>query len=110
MKSDINAKKEIDLIRSFVDKVSQLYQIPALDIISQITTPPDFIDASLFSNEILSPLEVLVKYLRENKFNKFSYIARFLQRNPNTIQTTYKNAQKKYPRHLTIISSVSIGI
>ncbi len=67
--------------------------------------PSDVIDAAVFSSEILAPTEVLVKYLREKKFNKFSEIAKFLKRNQNTIQTTYKNAQTKYPKNITFRTS-----
>jgi DNA-binding CsgD family transcriptional regulator len=98
------AIKELELIRILIDKVSSDYNISTEKIIEELY-PKDKVDVSIFANEKLSPTECLVKYLRENKFSKFSEIAEFLKRNQNTIQTTYKNAQKKQPEKLSFISS-----
>ncbi|MBR9677595.1 hypothetical protein GOV04_05640 [Candidatus Woesearchaeota archaeon] len=98
--------KELELIKTLIDKVSQDYQITPADIIKQLAEPTDTIDAAAFSNKLLSPTQVLVKCLRENKFSKLADIARFLKRNQNTIQTTYKKAQEKQPSKITYRSSL----
>ena len=96
---------EIELVKTLIDKISSTYNISSQEIIDKLQAPSDAIDAAAFSIDALSPTEVLVKYLREKKFNKFSEIARFLKRSQNTIQTTYNNAQKKHPKVLSFTNS-----
>lgn len=96
---------EIELVKTLIDKISSTYNISQEDLINKLSAPNDSIDAAAFSIDALSPTEVLVKYLREKKFNKFSDIARFLKRSQNTIQTTYNNAQKKHPKVLSFSNS-----
>ena len=52
------------------------------------------IPLSVFSNK-LSVLEIVVKYLREEKHLKYSEIAHLLDRDDRTIWTTYNNGLKK---------------
>ena len=97
--------KEIELIRVLIDKVSSTYHVSPRDVIKLLSKPEDSIDAAAFSNKRLAPTEALVKYLRENKYNKLSDIARFLKRSQNTIQTTYSNAQAKQAERITFAAS-----
>ncbi len=54
---------------------------------------------SIFSTE-LSPLESVVKFLRENKNMSLHKIAKTLNRDDSTIWTTYNNSKRKFPKEL----------
>lgn len=56
---------------------------------------PTQIPVSIFRN-ILSPLEALVKYLKENLNLKYHEIAKLLHRDDRTIWITYRNSKSKY--------------
>jgi hypothetical protein len=53
------------------------------------------IPISIFKN-ILSPLEAVVKYLKENQGMRFSDIAQKLHRDDRTIWITFRNSLSKY--------------
>ena len=55
------------------------------------------IPVGVFDNDILSSLEAIVKYLKEELNLKFSKIAKLLNRSNKTIWATYHNAVKKMP-------------
>lgn len=59
------------------------------------------IPVSAFSS-LLSTLETVVKYLKENKRLRNGEIATLLNRDPRTIWSTYHNALKKFPSSLII--------
>lgn len=60
----------------------------------------EVLPVSVFDNPVLSGLEVITKFLKEEKGLKFSEIARLLNRNDRTIWNAYSNAAKKYPTKL----------
>jgi len=70
----------------------------------------DSVPLSIFNNKKLGILELVVKYLKENKDLKFSEIAKLLQRNQRTIWTTYSKSKKKYPSKLIIKESLEIPL
>lgn len=55
---------------------------------------------SIIKNDVLSPLESIVKYLRENKDLTYRQIGKLLSRDPKTLAVTYSVAQKKAPEKL----------
>jgi len=57
----------------------------------------DAIPLSVFDNEYLSSLEVVVKYLHENLDYRFVRIAKLVNRSAKTIWATYANALRKMP-------------
>ncbi len=57
---------------------------------------------SIINNEKLSPLEAIVKYLRENKELTYKQIGKLLSRDPKTLAVTYSVAQKKSSSKLVI--------
>ena len=65
----------------------------------------DPIPISIFSNRKLAPLEIIVKYLRENLEMSYGRIASLLNRKPGPIGVTYRNSRKKYPARLHVIST-----
>ena len=63
------------------------------------------IPVGVFDSAILSSLEAIVKYLKENLGLKFSDIAAMLNRSKKTIWATYYNASKKMPSKIENPSS-----
>ncbi|MBN1275096.1 hypothetical protein JXA12_02290 [Candidatus Woesearchaeota archaeon] len=61
---------------------------------------PRPIPITVFSDK-LSPLETIVKYLKENEGLTATAIAALLNRSPSTITTTYANATQKHPHPFT---------
>lgn len=53
------------------------------------------IPVSVFSNDYLSALEAIVKYLHENKELRLSEIARIISRDQRAVGVTYRFASKK---------------
>lgn len=58
--------------------------------------------AAIFENEKLSPLELIVKYLRENRGMKFVEIAELTNRDQRAINVTYRMAKKKMQESLEV--------
>ena len=58
----------------------------------------DAIPLSVFDNDYLSSLEVVVKYLHENLDYRFVRIAKLVNRSAKTIWATYTNAVRKMPQ------------
>ena len=59
------------------------------------------ISLGIFSQDTLSCLESIVKYLKETKGMKLGSIAKLLNRDNRTIWSTYSNATKKMPEPLS---------
>lgn len=56
---------------------------------------------TIFSNDKLSPLETIVKFLREEERITNSKVAELLGRSPAAVWITYRNAGKKMPGRLS---------
>ncbi|MBI2148254.1 hypothetical protein HYU23_01100 [Candidatus Woesearchaeota archaeon] len=65
------------------------------DITNLIKKPKEGIPVAIFSNDELSCLESIVKFLKENKELAFSEIASLLNRDQRTIWVTHSKARKK---------------
>ena len=52
---------------------------------------------SILKNDILAPLESIIKYLRENKKLTYKQISSLIARNPKSLATTYAIAKRKSP-------------
>ncbi len=63
---------------------------------SEVSIPLDAFGKSL------TPLESVVKYLRENKEFRFSEIAKFIGRDQRAVGVTYRLAARKHPDKLTV--------
>lgn len=73
------------------------------EILKLIKKQKEGIPVNIFSNDELSCLESITKFLKENKNLTFSEIASLLNRDHRTIWTTYSNAVKK-KKELFIVS------
>ena len=74
---------------------------PSADIEALVNAPVE-LPLGIFSQDKLSSLESIVKYLKEAKGMKLGRIARLLNRDNRTIWATYSNAVKKMPEPLSI--------
>lgn len=61
-------------------------------------------------NEVLGPLESIVKYLKEDKNLSYEEISKLLYRTKSPIIATYKNSLKKFKDRLDIKSEFSVPI
>jgi DNA-binding CsgD family transcriptional regulator len=65
------------------------------------------IPLSIFSNDRLSTLEAVVKYLRENEHLSNSKVAKILNRTPASVWITYRNAARKLAKTFALKRSGS---
>lgn len=63
------------------------------------------IPIEVFNNNSLSSLETVVKFLKENAGMKPKRIAELLNRNVNTISTTYRNSKQKMHENFMLRSN-----
>ena len=95
-------KKILDEIR----KLKQNYKLSNEDFVKEIKKYIP-IPISIFKNN--SPLEALVKYLKENLNLSLSEISRLLNRDQRTIWVTYDNAKKSI-KELDTSSKINIPL
>ncbi|MCF7866525.1 hypothetical protein K9L67_05045 [Candidatus Woesearchaeota archaeon] len=57
----------------------------------------DGIPITILNDKKISSLEIIVKYLKENKKLKYKEIAKLLKRKSNSLGSTYKKAKTKKP-------------
>jgi len=83
-------KKKIDYA-DFIKCLDEVYKQHVL------LAKPEEVDipVSVFSNDCLSALEAIVKYLHENKGFRLVEVARFIRRDQRAIGVTYRFARKK---------------
>ncbi|MFC1647864.1 hypothetical protein ACFL1B_00225 [Nanoarchaeota archaeon] len=94
-------EKKLDrevLLSELVETLLQKYDLSYSDFEDIIKKKKEVIKlpVSVFRNK-LSPLESIVKYLRENKGLKYKEIGDMLGRDPRVIGVTYTRAKKKVP-------------
>ncbi len=77
-----------------------------MDYIKKEKIPIIKIPISMFNVKVLSALELIVKYLKEDLKLTNIKISKLMNRSPQTIWTTYKNSIKKYPKELPVEASV----
>jgi len=64
----------------------------------------------IFKNDLLSALEAIVKYLKEEHNLSYVEISRLLNRSNKTIWITYQRAKKKMPKKLVGKSQILIPV
>ena len=88
----ITLKAAIDGFKEKYDLSSPAEVLAALQIES--------IPATIF-NDKLSPLETVVKFLKENNNKKLAEIARILKKDVSSVWLAYKHSQQKHPKKIT---------
>lgn len=88
-------KESIDKFAEFLERSKSQYHINEKDILRLVKEKNSFLSVpvSIFRND-LSPLEAVVRYLRESEYT-LKEISLLLNRSNKTIWTTYDNATKK---------------
>jgi hypothetical protein len=89
-------KISLDTLKNIFDNFQKKYQLAPEDILQIMYEEKEYlsIPLTIFSRQ-LSPLESVVKFLKEDLNLGISTIAKTLQRNQATIWLTYNHAQKK---------------
>lgn len=89
-------KNLVDSLSEFLNNIKKKYNLDDQTILKLLKEKDKFIliPISIFKNN-LSPLEAVVKYLKEKINFNFHKIASLLERNDRTIWLTYSNAVKK---------------
>ena len=80
-----------------------------LEILSVLDSEEIFIPSSIF-NKKLSSLEVISKYLFENKNLSLKNISKLLNRSNRNIWNAYNRSKKKYSKKLVVKESILIPI
>jgi hypothetical protein len=89
-------QQKVEALALILEDIFTEYNLSPEDVLQALSTrTKETIPLSVFSNEKLSALEIIVKYFKENKNKKYSEIARLLNRDDRTIWSTYNNAKKK---------------
>ena len=91
---DLSKEDKIELISYLIDEVKKIHRVSEQEILGKKEA---CIPVGVFSNDSLSSLEAIVKYLKEELKFKFSKIGRLLNRSGKTIWATYRKASKKMP-------------
>ena len=98
---DLSKENKIELVSHFINELKRLHEVSEQEILAknEISVP-----IGVFSNDTLSSLEAIVKYLRENLKMRFSKIAKMLNRSSKTIWATYSKSIKKMPSSFDNVS------
>ena len=105
---NLNINSEL-LFNEFVDFIKNKYNINDIDLKKISTSKEIKIPLSIF-NEILGPLESIVKHLKEDVNLSYDEIAKILYRNKGPIIVTYRNSIKKLKSKLDIQSDFFIPV
>jgi hypothetical protein len=87
--------EDIKIFKIFLNRLKKKYNISSTDILN-LAQEEIMIPSSIF-NKKLSPLETIVKYLKENLESDYNKIAGLLKRDRKTVWQAHKNAVKKQP-------------
>jgi hypothetical protein len=93
----VNQEKiSLDTLKNIFNHLKERYNISEQDVLGIISDKKKYISfpVSIFCKE-LSPLEGVVKFLKENHKHSISEISQILQRDQTTIWITYSHATKK---------------
>ena len=98
---DFSKEEKIELVSDFIGELKRLHEVSESEILGrkEISIP-----IGVFSNDALSCLEAIVKYMKEVLKLRFSKIAKLLNRSSKTIWATYSKASKKMPSSFDEIS------
>lgn len=91
---DLSKDDKIEMISFLLSELKRLHEVDEKEIFhkKELLFP-----IGIFSNDSLSSLEAIVKYLKEDLKLKFCKIARALNRSSKTIWATYQKAARKMP-------------
>jgi len=91
--SNFNSDNDVKELKALLKKISDRYGMSYFEILKRIEEK-DSIPATAFTRE-LSPLESVVRYLKEKRLYKIKKIALLLGRSEKTIWQAYNSSKKK---------------
>ena len=94
LRASLQNKSKEEIIALLLEHLKDSHNI-ADEKISAMLAKETLLPGSIFSNDKLSALETIVKFLKEDKDKTLHEIAELLNRDDRSIWTTYHNAQKK---------------
>jgi hypothetical protein len=89
-----------DLFFEFIEGKYNISKDELLKLIEDKRSTRDIVDGipvSILNSTVLSSLEAIVKFLRENRDLSYNIIGEKLSRNPKTLAVTYAVARRKMP-------------
>ncbi|MBI2664487.1 hypothetical protein HYX10_04050 [Candidatus Woesearchaeota archaeon] len=92
-------------LRAVLDSLTSKYKLTdeqILQLVRADEAPENGIPASILTNTELRPLEILCKYLKEERNLGYKEISGLLNRDYRTIWTTYRNASRKLKAGLAV--------
>ena len=98
---DFSKEEKIGLVSYFIGELKRLHDVSESEILGKKEAS---IPIGVFSNDALSSLEAIVKYMKEELKLRFSKIAKLLNRSGKTVWATYSKASKKMPSSFDDIS------
>ena len=90
----ISKEDKIELVSYFINEIKRLHNATEQEILGKKEAS---IPIGVFGNDMLSSLEAVVKYLKEDLKLRLSKIGKLLNRSSKTIWATYSNAARKMP-------------
>ncbi|MBI2654508.1 hypothetical protein HYX02_06930 [Candidatus Woesearchaeota archaeon] len=98
---ELSKEEKIELICYFLNELKRQHDVSEHELLvkKEIGIP-----IGVFASDMLSSLESIVKYMKEDLKLKFSKIAKLLNRSNKTIWATYHNVAKKMPSSFGDIS------
>jgi DNA-directed RNA polymerase specialized sigma24 family protein len=97
---EFQESEELRNLNHFLEEIKSKYNVDTAWIFSKISKE-EYIPVSIFTKK-LSPLEIVVKYLKENKQNNYVEIGKKLNRSEKTIWQAYSNSKKKLKKKFII--------
>lgn len=97
---DIIKRKEVSELIKYI--LRNFNDVEKKEILNQVLVDQDLgLSISIFRADI-SGLEVIIKYLKENKNKSFKEISKVLNRKLSTVYNTYTNSKSKFAGALDI--------
>ena len=91
---NLSREEKIRLVSLLIDELKKNHDVTDNEILNRKEV---HIPIGIFSNDALSCLEAIVKYMKENLNLRFSKIGKVLNRSSKTIWATYQKSLKKMP-------------
>jgi hypothetical protein len=102
-----DSSEALNALNTFISTLMEKYSLPYEDVIyllnkKRIENEIQAVPAEIFRERKLGILEILTKYLKEEKNFRYTQIAKVLSRDERTIWVSYKNAMLKKKTRLNV--------
>ena len=102
--SDFTSSKEFEELKDLFLKIKSKYGLDSSQLLNKLDKKEIVIPVSIF-NKVLSSLESVVKYLRENLELSNKEISIELNRSDKTISQSYTSSKDKHPEKFEVLES-----